>query len=150
MSVLVKTLPQLVDGCACRFSSNIEQDTNFRFDQLAEGVEKPPMAVQFLLVLFFKAKDDLNRAGVHRGLPGLGTNNAGGVLKDVRGNRLAVDGVFGNAFLVATHEVEDLEGPFVHFASPVRNDTNNDFLPTICAPRFGSVASAEVSDVLEN
>ena len=61
------------------------------------------MTVQFLLVLFFKAKDNLNRAGVHRGLSGFGTNNAGGVLEDVRGNRLAVDGVFGDAFLVATH-----------------------------------------------
>ena len=61
------------------------------------------MAVQFLLVLFFKTEDNLNGTGVHRGLSRFGTNNAGGVLEDVRGNRFAVDGVFGDAFLVATH-----------------------------------------------
>ena len=126
------------------------------------------MAVQFLLVLFFETKYDLNRAGVHRGLPRFGTNNAGGVLEDVRGNRLAVDGVFGDAFLVATHlcgtsdadmkgrvffsayKIEDLQGPFIHFAPAVGNDANDDFLPAIRTPRFGSVATAEVSNVLEN
>jgi len=61
------------------------------------------MAVQFLLVLFFETKNNLNGAGVHRGLSRVGTNDTGGVLEDVRGNRLAVDGVFGDAFLVATH-----------------------------------------------
>ena len=61
------------------------------------------MAVQLLLVLFFETEDNLNRAGVHRGLSRFGANNAGGVLEDVGGNRLAVDGVFGDAFLVATH-----------------------------------------------
>jgi hypothetical protein len=61
------------------------------------------MAVQFLLVLFFKAKYDLNGAGVHGGLSSFGTNNAGGVLENVRGDRLAIDGVFGDTFLVAAH-----------------------------------------------
>jgi len=61
------------------------------------------MAVQFLLVLFFKAEDDLNRTGVHRGLSRFGTNNTGGILKNVRSDRFAIDGVFSNTFLVAAH-----------------------------------------------
>ena len=61
------------------------------------------MAVQFLLVLFLEAKDDLNRAGVHRGLSSFGTNDAGGVLENVCSDGLAIDGVFGNTFLVAAH-----------------------------------------------
>ena len=61
------------------------------------------MAVQFLLVLFLKAKYDLNRTGVHRGFSGFGTDNAGGVLENVRGDCLAIDSVFGNTFLVAAH-----------------------------------------------
>jgi len=104
---------------------------------------------------------------VHGGLSGVGTNNTGGVLEDVRGDRLAIDGVFSDAFLVTAHlrgtsntdmgvrvswtyQVEDLEGPFIDFASAIRNDANDDFLPAVCAPRFRSVAAAEVSDVLEN
>lgn len=61
------------------------------------------MAVQFLLVLFLEAKDDLNRAGVHRGFSGVGTNNAGGILENVCGDCLAVDGVFSDTLLVAAH-----------------------------------------------
>lgn len=61
------------------------------------------MAVQFLLILFLEAKKNLDGAGVHSGLSRVGTNDAGGVLKDVRGNCLATDGVFGDTFLVTTH-----------------------------------------------
>jgi len=61
------------------------------------------MAVQFLLVLFFKAEDDLNRTGVHGSLSSVGTNNTGGVLEDVRGDCLAIDGVFSDTFLVTAH-----------------------------------------------
>lgn len=55
--------------------------------------------------------------------------------------------MYGNFW---THKVEDLEGPFVDLAPAIRNDTNDDFLPAICAPRFRSVPTAEVSDVLQN
>jgi len=75
----------------------------FRLNQRAERIEKPTMAVQFLLVLFFEAKDDLNRTGVHGGLSSGGTNNTGGVLENVRGDCPAIDGVFGDPFLVTTH-----------------------------------------------
>ena len=61
------------------------------------------MAVQFLLVLFLQAENDLNGAGVHGGLSSVGTNHTGGVLKDVCGDRLAVDGVLSDTFLVTAH-----------------------------------------------
>jgi hypothetical protein len=75
----------------------------FRFNQRTESVEKPPMAVEFLLVLFFKTKDDLNGTGVHGGLSSWGTENTGGVLEYVRGDGLAVHGVFGDTLLVTAH-----------------------------------------------
>lgn len=75
----------------------------FRLNQRTERVEKPPMAVQFLLVLFFKAKDDLNGARMHGGLSSVGANDTGGVLKNVRSDWLAIYGVFSDAFLVAAH-----------------------------------------------
>ena len=83
--------------------ARIKWQLTFRFDQRAERIKKPPMAVQFLLVLFFETEDDLNGTGVHGGLPTVGTNNAGGILENMRGDRLAIDGVFSDAFLVAAH-----------------------------------------------
>lgn len=61
------------------------------------------MAVQFLLVLFLEAKDDLNRAGMHRGLSSFGTNNARSILENVRSDSLATDGIFGDTLLVTAH-----------------------------------------------
>ena len=61
------------------------------------------MTVQFLLILFLETKDNLDGAGVHGGLPCVGTDDAGGVLEDVCSNCLSIDGVFGDTFLVTTH-----------------------------------------------
>jgi len=61
------------------------------------------MAVQFLLVLFFEAKDDLNGTGVHGGFSSVGTNNTRGVFENVRSDCLAVDGIFSDPLLVAAH-----------------------------------------------
>ena len=49
-----------------------------------------------------------------------------------------------------TYQVEDLKGPLVDFAPTIGNDANDDFLPAVRAPRFRSVTTAEVSDILEN
>lgn len=48
------------------------------------------------------------------------------------------------------YQVEDLEGPLIDFAPTIRNNANDDFLPAVCAPRFGSVTTTEVCDVFEN
>lgn len=61
------------------------------------------MAVEFLLVLFFQAEDDLNGARVRGGLSSGGTKDTGGVLEDVGGDDLTIHGVFSNTFLVAAH-----------------------------------------------
>jgi len=61
------------------------------------------MAIQLLLVLFFEAKYDLNGAGVHGGLPSVGTNNTRCVFEDMRSDWLVIDGIFSDPFLVATH-----------------------------------------------
>lgn len=61
------------------------------------------MAIQFLLVLFFEAENDLNGTGLHGGLPRWGAEDASGVLEYVRRDSLAIHGVLGDTFLVATH-----------------------------------------------
>lgn len=43
-----------------------------------------------------------------------------------------------------------MKGSFVDFAPTVRNDADNNLLPTICAPHGGSVATTEVGDILQN
>lgn len=125
------------------------------------------MTVEFLLVLFFQTKDDLNGTRVHGGLPSGGAKNTSGVLEDVRGDGLAIHGVFSNTFLVTahlrgesgamwqywyfwTHQVEDLEGSLIDFTPAVRNDANDNLLPAVCAPCTGSVAATEVGNVLQN
>jgi len=75
----------------------------FGFDQWTKCIEKPPVAVEFLLVLFFQTEDDLDRAGVHSSFPSGGAENTGGVLENVRSHGFAVHSVFGDTFLVAAH-----------------------------------------------
>lgn len=125
------------------------------------------MAVEFLLVLFFQTEDDLYGTRVHGSLPSRGAENTGGVLEDVGRDSLATDGVFGDTFLVAAHlhdksgadvavlmfctyQAEDLESSFVYFTPTIGNNADDNFLPTLCAPGAGSVATTEVGDILEN
>ena len=81
----------------------MEFEPTFRFDHGAECVEKPPMAVEFLLVLLFETEDDLNGTSVTGSLPGRCAEYAGGVLEDVRGDGLAIHCVFSDALLVTAH-----------------------------------------------
>ena len=87
----------------CCIRVRIRGQPTFGFDQGAKRIEKPSMAVEFLLVLFFQTEDDLDRAGVHSSFPSGGAKNTGGILEDVRSHGLAVHGVFGDTFLIAAH-----------------------------------------------
>jgi hypothetical protein len=51
----------MVDGGGTGHGANVEQDTDVGLEDGAKGVEEPPMRVDFFLVFFFKAEDDLDR-----------------------------------------------------------------------------------------
>ena len=61
------------------------------------------MRVEFLLVLLFKAENNLNRARALGYLASVCDNDRRSVLKNVRSNILACNGIFGNALLIKTH-----------------------------------------------
>jgi hypothetical protein len=42
------------------FGSYIEEDTDVWLEDGSEGVEEPPVRVDFFLVFFFEAEDDLD------------------------------------------------------------------------------------------
>jgi hypothetical protein len=51
----------MVDGGGAGHGANVEQDTDVGLEDWAKGVEEPPMRVDFFLVFFFEAEDDLDR-----------------------------------------------------------------------------------------
>jgi hypothetical protein len=73
------------------------------FDKGTECIEEPAMAVQFLLVLFLQAKDDLDGNGARRDLSSVSHHDVGRVLEDVRCHIFAGNRVLRNTVLVATH-----------------------------------------------
>lgn len=75
----------------------IEFQQTIRTDHGAEPIEKPTVAVQFVLLLLLETKDDLN--GSWDGRKG-GTK---GPLEYVCSDSLAINGIFGDTWLVATH-----------------------------------------------
>ena len=64
--MLVEAFPKLVDGSTRRFRADIEQDANIGFDQRAERIEEPPVAIELLLILLLQAEYDLHRASTLR------------------------------------------------------------------------------------
>ena len=50
----------------------------------------------------------------------------------------------------STHQSKYLKGTSINLASAIRNNADNDFPPTISAPRFGAISTAEMSNILDN
>ena len=91
-------------------------------NEWTKSVEEPSMAVQFLLVLFLEAKDNLNWTWSRRNFASVGDNDLRGIpgheaisvikiqlnfceaiLEDMCGDIFASNGVFCHTFLVASH-----------------------------------------------
>jgi len=66
------------------------------------------------------------------------------------GDILAGDTVFGNALLVATHQVEDLEGTLVDLGATIRDNTDYDLLPSVWSPHLRACAAAKIGNILDN
>ena len=136
----------------------------FRFDRDAERIEKPPMAVHFLLVVFVKAKEDIDgKVKIPRRLF-IGSDDC--MLEDVRDDILVILSFVNSIFFITanlhgplganmrawtgTYLIEEFEDLLIDLAPTIRNNANNDFLPAIFAPCLGSFGIAEVSDILNN
>lgn len=75
----------------------------------------------------------------------------GGVLVDMGCDIVAVDLLFGNAFLVHTHTGQESFGSGVDLSATITDDTDNDLLPGFLSPCLASTrAVAHVLDVLED
>jgi len=55
----VEGLPQSINAVRSWLGSNIQQNANIGLKHRPKGVEEPPMAVDFLLVLLLHAEDNL-------------------------------------------------------------------------------------------
>jgi len=49
-----------------------------------------------------------------------------------------------------THQSKDLKGASVDLASTVGNNADDDFPPTISAPRLGAISTTEMSNILDD
>lgn len=49
-----------------------------------------------------------------------------------------------------THQSKDLKGASVNLASAVGDNADDDFLPTISAPRLGAISTTEMSNILDD
>jgi len=50
----------------------------------------------------------------------------------------------------STYQSKDLKGASVDLASAVGNDADDDFPPTISAPRLGAISTTEMSNILDD
>lgn len=143
--------------------ARIEIQPTFRHDQGAECIEEPPMAIQFLLLLFFKTKDHMS-LDFHGRFSNL---DRCGALEDVCGDSFAMHCAFNAVAIVAlylcgtsalilwyrylrTYTFKGFEGVLMDITPTIKNDTKDSFLPTVTAPRLGLVETAEMSNVPEN
>ena len=108
------------------------------------------MAVQLLLVLLLQTKEDLHGACTRGHFACLGHDNLRSVLKNMGGDILSSDTVLGNAFLVATHQVEDLEGTLVDLGATIRDNADHDLFPAIWSPHLRAGSATKVGNVLDN
>jgi hypothetical protein len=119
-------------------------------DERAKGVEEPSVAIQLLLVLLLQTKYDLHGASTSGHFARLGHYDLRSVLENMGGYILAGDTVLGNALLVATHQVEDLEGTLVDLGATIRDNADYDLLPAVWSPHLRAGAAAKVGNVLDN
>ena len=72
----------------------------------------------------------------------------GCVLVYMSGHRLSVDGILSDSLLIDTHSSDSTQRTGVDFGAPIRDDADNDLLPTILPPSFAPISFAQVGDVL--
>lgn len=148
--MFVEAFPEFVNRCAGGFSTDVEQDTDIRVDERAEGVEEPSMGVQFLLVLLLEAEDDLDWTRGLSNLPLGCDSNTTGILEDVGLDIFSTNGILRNTILIRPHQSQDLERSLVDFSSSVGNDADHDFLPTRRTPGVGSRTSTKMCNILDD
>ena len=108
------------------------------------------MAIQLLLVLLLQTKDDLHRASTSGYFARLGHDDLRSILENMGGDVLAGDTVLRNALLVATHQVEDLEGTLIDFGATIRDNADHDLLPAVWTPHLRAGAAAKEGNILDN
>ncbi|RCI08911.1 hypothetical protein L249_4922, partial [Ophiocordyceps polyrhachis-furcata BCC 54312] len=153
VGVGIEGLPQVIEGVAPRSRADVEEDADVGVERLAEGVEEPAVRVELALVLLLETEDDLTRhdallcafeaqVGVERHLRR--------ILVHVRLHSPVVDVVLGDAVLIDAHGGQGVQRASVDLVSSVRDDTDDDLLPSGLAPGARPRARAEMGNILHD
>jgi len=148
--VLVEALPEFVNRCSCGLGAYVQKNANVGLDERSKSIEEPAVRVEFLLVLLFKAEDDLDGNAASGDFASLADDNLRGVLEDMCGDVFASNRVFRNSFLIATHQRQNVKSPLINFVSSVADYTNDDLLPTFIAPGLALRSTAQMGNVLNH
>lgn len=65
-----------------------------------------------------------------------------GILVYMRSDRLPIDDVSRNTFLICAYGRDNTEGSRVDLLTTIANNADDDFLPTVLAPGLAAVAFA--------
>ena len=143
----------MIERVVPRLGTDVEQDADVGVERLSEGVEEPPMRVQLFLVLLLETENHLAR---HDALLGAlepkvrVKTDLRGILVYVGGDLSLVDEVLGDAILIDAHGRQSIQGPCMDLTSAIRDDTDDDLLPTIFAPGARFRSGTEMRDVLHD
>lgn len=133
----VEGLPEVIQRVVAGLGPDVEQNAHVGAEGLAKGVEEPAMGIEFLLVFFLEAENNLAR---HDALLGalefeIGIQrDLGGVFVHVGRHLARVDQILGDAVLIDAHGGESVQGSGMDFSPPVRDDADDNLLPAVFAP----------------
>lgn len=151
--IRVECLPQMVQRGTTRTSTDIEKDADIGIQRLAEGVEAPSVRVELALVLLLETEEQLDRNNALLGTLELEIRvqrHLCRVLVNVSLYSLLVDEVLGDAVLVHTHGGQRVERTGMNLLATIRDDADDDLLPSLLTPGAGLGTGAEVRHVLHN
>ena len=74
----------------------------------------------------------------------------GCILVNMSGDRLSIDSILGNPFLIDTHGSDGTQSAGVDLGTAIGNDAHYDFLPSILTPGFAPISLAQMGDIFHN
>ena len=135
VGVNVERLPEMVYALVARPRTDIQQYAHVWLEHTPEGIEEPPMRVDFLLVLLLHAEDDLRRDNSLVRVPELEVlveAESGGVFEQVSRHGLVINHVLHVvAWLVHAEQREAVKYARVDLLASVGDDAHDDLHPVI-------------------
>jgi hypothetical protein len=143
----------VVDRVVARLGTRVDEHADVGLQHATKGLEEPTMGVDLLLVLLLQAEEHLHGLLLGNQLDDVVLDHhadLSGVFVNVGRDVLAVDLLLGDTLLVHTHTREKSPRTGVDLSATIANDTHNNLLPGVFAPRLALGTLAHVLDVLEH